>query len=269
MALTPTGNCVSSSRVYSAFASGSDNDSDSDEEDDTSTSVAPHLYLLIHSLDAPALRASRSRTFFTQLLRAPRIHLCGTFDHIAFPLLVPTLNLGRLLWHDMTTLAPYTAELAHSDPAALSSAPVTGTGVAGGAGGAKKGMVSENAARHVLASVTVKAKKLFVLLGTRQLELMDTSAPGTQPSTPAPVGNATEGGEGQAYDYARLFSAARDAFVATSDAALRALLGEFKDHGLVVSVSTEASAGMGTGESLWIPMRREALGKILAEIKED
>ena len=38
---------------------------------------------------------------------------------------------------------------------------------------------------------------------------------------------------------------------------LRALLGEFRDHGMVV-----ATTGAG-GEAMWIPMRRDALMKIV------
>ncbi|KAI9059736.1 origin recognition complex subunit 2 [Trametes sanguinea] len=119
--------------------------------------------------------------------------------------------------------------------------------------------MTETAARHILASVTQKAKKLFVLLGTKQLEVMDA------PSAPAP-----EAGEG-AYDYDRLFAAARDNFVAQNDTALRALLGEFRDHGLVVSLPAAAGAAGtgGGGEALWIPLRREALLKVVTDLKAE
>ena len=38
-------------------------------------------------------------------------------------------------------------------------------------------MGTKTAAQHVLASMTQKAKKLFVLLGTQQLEVMDELNP--------------------------------------------------------------------------------------------
>ena len=120
--------------------------------------------------------------------------------------------------------------------------------------------MTETAARHILASVTQKAKKLFVLLGTKQLEVMDAPAPAPNAQTEQPAGER----EG-AYDYDRLFAAARDNFVAQNDTALRALLGEFRDHGLVVSVQGAA----GGGEALWIPLRREALLKVVADLKAE
>ncbi|OSX64866.1 hypothetical protein POSPLADRAFT_1079661, partial [Postia placenta MAD-698-R-SB12] len=170
------------------------------------------------------------------------------------------------LWHDLTTLAPYDFELAGADPASLSSAPAgTRRGAPAAAVGAPAGagvqIVSESAARHVLASVTQKARKLFVLLGGKQLELMADGAAGG-------VGAGATGVEA-AYDYARLFSAARDEFVATSDGALRALLAEFRDHGLVVSVDVPGANGVAQGEALWIPMRREALTKVVAGIRAE
>ncbi|KAI0323269.1 origin recognition complex subunit 2 [Cubamyces sp. BRFM 1775] len=184
------------------------------------------------------------------------------------------------LWHDLTTLAPYDFELTHADPSMLTGASAlrgakapaassafgvtAGVGAAGGAAAVAgtTGAMTETAARHILASVTQKAKKLFVLLGTKQLEVMDAPAPAPNAQSEQPAGE----GEG-AYDYDRLFAAARDNFVAQNDTALRALLGEFRDHGLVVSVQG-AGAG-GGGEALWIPLRREALLKVVADLKAE
>ena len=121
-------------------------------------------------------------------------------------------------------------------------------------GGQSAGLLTETAARHVIASVTQKAKKLFVLLGYKQLGVME--AGGEKEKEGGGVGE-TE----RAFDYDRLFAVARDNFVATNDTALRALLGEFRDHGMVV-----ATTGAG-GEAMWIPMRRDALLKIVGELK--
>ncbi|KAI0323357.1 origin recognition complex subunit 2 [Cubamyces sp. BRFM 1775] len=184
------------------------------------------------------------------------------------------------LWHDLTTLAPYDFELAYADPSVLTGASAlrgakapaassafgvtAGVGAAGGAAAVAgaAGAMTETAARHILASVTQKAKKLFVLLGTKQLEVMDAPAPAPNAQSEQPAGE----GEG-AYDYDRLFAAARDNFVAQNDTALRALLGEFRDHGLVVSV--QGAGGAGGGEALWIPLRREALLKVVADLKAE
>jgi origin recognition complex subunit 2 len=63
-----------------------------------------------------------------------------------------------------------------------------------------------------------------------------------------------------ALGYDMLFSAARDNFIATNDTAMHSLLGEFRDHGLVLSA---AQGDPGNGEVLWIPLRKERLAKIL------
>ena len=97
-----------------------------------------------------------------------------------------------------------------------------------------------------LALVTDKAQKHFVLLARKQMELLE--ADGSSQGPPAT-------------SYAALFSAARGDFIATNDTALRALLHEFRDHGLVV--------GAGSPEALWIPMRKERLASVLKTLPEE
>ncbi|PCH38401.1 origin recognition complex subunit 2 [Wolfiporia cocos MD-104 SS10] len=255
--------------------------------------AAPHLYLVIHNIDGPALRTAKAKACLALLALAPRIHLVASVDHIAAPTrwtlselfarksspldsarpaparkdqdhshAVPRRGFAWL-WHDLTTLAPYDFELASADPSSLSGASAASmrrTQLAGTGTSAAPALVTESAARHVLASVTQKARKLFVLLGSKQLELMGEEAGATGAPASAEA----------AYDYERLFNAARDDFVATSDTALRALLAEFRDHGLVVSISTPPAAGASVGgEALWIPMRRDALGKVVGELKTE
>ena len=177
----------------------------------------------------------------------------------------------------MTTLASYDVELAGADPASLRGAPTTAAAAAaatasmragglaesmsmGGGGGM---MMTETAARHVLVAVTQRARTLFMLMGRRQLDALADNAGGgsigvVEPTTPA-------GAVEVAVPYDTLFNLARDNFVATNDTALRALLGEFRDHGLVVTVGTGA---IGSGEMLWIPLRKERLTKLLDGLTE-
>lgn len=115
--------------------------------------------------------------------------------------------------------------------------------------------MTETAAKHILASVTQKAKRLFVLLGTKQVESMNEAAD-------AAGANAQQ----YALAYDLLFNLARDNFIATNDTAMRSLLGEFRDHGLVLSA---AQGGPGSGEVLWVPLRRERLVKILDSLKTE
>ncbi|EIW60905.1 origin recognition complex subunit 2, partial [Trametes versicolor FP-101664 SS1] len=259
-----------------------------------STASSSHVYIIVHNIEGAAFRAPKHRSALALLALAPRIHLCASFDHVVGaplrwslsdifarkpdpaasptpadeqrPPRGPAQKRGfAWLWHDLTTLAPYDFELAYADPTVLTGAsvlrgaraPAASSAAAGAApgAGAGRGAMTETAARHILASVTQKAKKLFVLLGAKQLEVMDT------PSQPGAAGEADAGAE-EAYDYDRLFAAARDNFVAQNDTALRALLGEFRDHGLVVA----RPAPGGAGEALWIPLRRDALFKVVADL---
>jgi len=249
------------------------------------------LVLIVHNMDAPALRAPKARSLLRALAALSGVQIAASVDHINAPLQWTSTELlsGRWLWHDLTTLAPYDVELARADPASLRGAPTTttpaggrvdvfgGTGApSGGVGSGSSSMgggqtMTETAARHVLAAVTQRARKLFILIGRRQLDaLADTNGRGSgndngpgrvvmEPTTPAEVAQV-------AIAYDLLFNLARDHFVATNDTALRALLGEFKDHGLVVTVSTGA---MGSGEMLWIPLRRERLTKLLDGLEQE
>jgi origin recognition complex subunit 2 len=112
--------------------------------------------------------------------------------------------------------------------------------------------MSETAAQHILTSVTQKAKRLFALLAERQLETMDEASD-------------TTGANAQRYAlaYDILFSASRDNFIATNDTAMRSLLAEFRDHGLVLSA---VPGGPGSGEVLWVPLRKERLVKVLKSL---
>jgi len=232
------------------------------------------LFLVIHNVDSPVFRTTKAKSCLSLLALNPHIHLIASVDHINAPLLWSSVELSARkqeielggdmlrrgyawLWHDMTTLSPYDVELARADRSSISGASALHGSSARnqqetGGTAANGTLMTETAAQHILASVTQKAKRLFALLGTRQLESMDEA------SDAAGI-NAQQ----YALAYDILFSAARDNFIATNDTAMQSLLGEFRDHGLVLSA---AQGGPGSGEVLWIPLRKERLGKILKSL---
>ncbi|KAF8636047.1 hypothetical protein AX17_003842 [Amanita inopinata Kibby_2008] len=194
------------------------------------------------------------------------------------PSAAPPLKRGfAWLWHDLTTLEPYDVELAYADRSSLSGAH-SGSHHKSGGGDALSSLLaarsnaagvvmSETAALHILASVTQRAKKLFGLMATKQLESIREHEAGVVDENG--VGGAVGGtGELQRYGmgYGVLFNAARDNFIATNDTALGSLLGEFRDHGLVLSAQTGVGGG---GEVLWIPLRRERLSKVLQRLQDE
>ncbi|KAI6037959.1 origin recognition complex, subunit 2 [Pisolithus marmoratus] len=218
-------------RVYDFFAKSSQDE------------PRVHLYLV-------------SETFFHSLHSTPMSIWWRPIDRLNAPLLwsasdITTRKPGVLrrgytwLWHDLTTLLPYDFELTYADRSSISGAAALSTGTRSArqgitAGGtASGGPLSETAVAHVLAA----------------LENIEA----------APAENATDLQQyGLTYD--ALFSAARAEFIATNDTTLRSLLGEFMDHGLILSVN---QGGQGGGETLWIPLRKERIVKILQSVNNE
>jgi origin recognition complex subunit 2 len=254
-----------------------------------SSGDSPPLYLVVHSIDIAALRTARARSILVSLVQCPHIHLIASVDHILSPLLWSTSDANsvfRWLWHDLTTLEPYDVELAHADRSSISGAHSGKGGAAGAgigtteAGAGAAAVMTETAAQHILASVTEKAKKLFRLLAEKQLERMDlaintttSDETGNSAGTHARTDDSSlnpNNARAHAIPYDALFAFARDQFIATNETAFRALLGEFRDHGLVLGGSAGGGeAGATGGEVLWIPVRKERLNRILKALSQD
>jgi len=260
---------------------------------------APRLFVVIHNIDCPTLRTPQAKSLLSLLALTSRIHIVASIDHLNAPLIwsssesttrkpsyqhphpqstsssksAESLMVPRgfsWLYHDLTTLSSYDFELSYIDHTSLSSAHGGGqrkkadfvsalpsvlnpsTSLPGGG----TTNMSETAALHVLASVTQKARKLFTLLGARQLDALEELGNGTNIASGDP--------QATAIGYDVLFNLARGEFVATNDTALRALLGEFRDHGLIVSAQGASGSG---GEVLWIPLRKERLANVLQNLR--
>ncbi|KAI0078208.1 origin recognition complex subunit 2 [Panus rudis PR-1116 ss-1] len=235
------------------------------------TQAKQRLLLVVHNIENPSLLGSKTRSLLSSLCSNPRIHVIASVDHIASPLLwslneifsrksSASHNKGQAtsgyswLYHDITTLENYDFELSSADRTSLSGAsqstsraararadrPLTGP----------MSSMTEVAARHILLSVTEKAKKLFVLLASKQLE--STADTETAPQNMQEV----------AVEYSTLFNLARENFIATNDTAFRALMSEFKDHGLMMT------AAQGAGEVVWIPLRKSVLTTLMNDLRD-
>ncbi|KAF8801501.1 origin recognition complex subunit 2 [Phlegmacium glaucopus] len=229
-----------------------------------------HLYIVIHNIDAAPLRTARSKSILALLAHNPRIHIIASIDHLNAPLLwssseifsrkpdqpesntIPSRGFSWL-WHDLTTLVAYDFELAFADRSSLSGAHIGGAHRKTDALAAQLSTaMSETAAFHILASVNIKSKKLFALLGNKQLEAMENGDDGS-----------SNGLQQFGMAYNLLFSLARDNFLATNESAFRSLQVEFKDHGLFLSTPSSG----GGGEILWIPLRKERLISVLTSLQ--
>jgi origin recognition complex subunit 2 len=152
------------------------------------------FFLVIHSIDAPALRAPQTQQLLSTLASFSKLHLICTVDHRNVALLwdVGIVERFKFLWHDLTTLQPYTRETAFDD-----------SGMVEGIRN-KCGFAS---AQHVLKSVSQQARKIFQLLAQHQLksETMSMSS---------------------------LFRACSDDFIVSSQETFKSQVREFKDHNL-------------------------------------
>ncbi|EPQ53670.1 origin recognition complex subunit 2 [Gloeophyllum trabeum ATCC 11539] len=230
------------------------------------------LYLIIHNIEAPSLRTAKARSCLSILCGCPAIRVAASVDHINVPLLWSSTESSTRkhasssgvthrgyawLWHDLTTLAAHDFELSLSNRSSITGASsfTSSSSVRLQQDQLTNGVaMTETAAQHVLASVTEKAQKLFTLIATMQLKAIDEA--GDAPTT-ADL-------QQFALSYDTLFNTARDNFIATNDTALRSLLGEFRDHGLVLSSTV---GGPGGGEVLWIPLRKERLSKVVEALQ--
>ncbi|RSH80610.1 Origin recognition complex subunit 2 [Apiotrichum porosum] len=230
------------------------------------------LFLVLHNIDAPALRTPRALSALALLASSPNIHLIGTFDHVHTPLLFsaavsnapphkfgargedgfpPQLRGFNWVYHSVPTFDDYDVELAY---ARLSAASLGALGQSGAAG------VSEEGALQILRSVPPMAARLLKLVLTRQVAALppDTTSHAAYP--PAQTAPAF------AMDVDLLQKTARDKFIAREEDRFNALMGEFRDHGLVVVAEVDAEGR--TGRWAWVPLGKAAIERILEEMKD-
>ena len=227
------------------------------------------LYLLLHNIDAPALRTPRALGSLSLLASSPRIHLLASFDHLNTPLLfststsnapphhylpkswagTPQASRGfNWLYHAATTYDDYDLELSYQRMSATSS-------FATSAGG-----ISEEGALQILQSVPPMALRLIKLLMTRQLTSLppDPSQHNVHPANVIAPAFAT--------DNDILQTLAREKFIAREKERYNALIGEFRDHGLVVEAGQDAEGR--SGRWVWIPLGKGAVERVLQTMSE-
>ena len=225
------------------------------------------LFLVIHNIDAPALRSPRSLGILSLLASSPNIHLIASFDHLHTPLLfsatisntpphdyaagswtgAPPASRGfSWIYHNLTTYDDYDLELTYQRLASSSSGLITSSSAAG---------ISEEAALQILKSVPPMALRLIKLLLSRQLAALppDAASHTAHPVTAiAPV---------FATDNDTLQRLSREKFIAREEERFNALMGEFKDHGLVVEAQADGEGR--TGRWVWVPLGKAAVERVL------
>ncbi|XP_015604152.1 origin recognition complex subunit 2 [Cephus cinctus] len=187
------------------------------------------LYLLIHNIDGQMLRSDKTQDILSRLAAIPNLCLMASVDHINAPLLWDNVKRSRynFYWWDSTTLLPYVAETSYENSLMVK----------------QSGSLALSSLRNVFLSLTSNAKSIYILLVKHQLENNSKNYPGMA--------------------FKDLYWGAREAFLVSSDLALRAQLTEFVDHKLVRNKRNVDGA-----EYLIIPLEDALLKQFLEQYEE-
>jgi origin recognition complex subunit 2 len=205
----------------------------------------PRLYLLVLSIDAPAMRTARMQTVLSVLAAASGVRLVASADHVQGALLWsgPLAARFNWVWHDGTTFAPFTHETA-------GEASVLGD----------VGQATVRSVGHVLRSLTANARDIFTLLARHQLEQDACRRSDRDAGEDGDDDGGDGGGAGaeRGLSFAAYYAKCLDDFLVSNDVALRAQLTEFRDHRIIQTVT-----GADGTEYLHIPLSASALTTVL------
>ena len=124
--------------------------SNADKIEEILANLSSDLYLLIHNIDGPMLRNTKTQSAISKLVASPKVHLLCSIDHINAPLIWDQQCLARLnlLWFDSTTFLPYLEE----------------AGDASNLLARKTGSSALSSLSSVWASLTPNAKNIYTII---------------------------------------------------------------------------------------------------------
>ncbi|XP_071444213.1 origin recognition complex subunit 2 [Hetaerina americana] len=188
------------------------------------------LFLIIHNIDGTTLRNEQSQTILSRLSSIKNVHVIASVDHINSPLLWDPMKLSlfNFLWFDATTMLPYLEETSFENSVMVK----------------QSGALALSSLRSVYNSLTSNAKGVFTIILKYQLEKR---------------GNSNYAG----ISFRDLYWKSREAFLLSSDLALRAQLTEFVDHHII-----KTRTGTDGDERLSIPLDNSILQDFLDEQNE-
>lgn len=186
-----------------------------------------HLYIIVHNIEGPMLCNARCQNILAKLASVKNIHLIATVDHINAPLIWDQHKLSKFnfTWWDVTSFIPYSFETSFENSILVQNT----------------GNLGLSALRNVFMSLTSNSKGIYLKIVQYQLEK----------------------GNEQYYQgmlFKDLYWGCREAFLVSSDLALRAQLTEFVDHKMV-----KFRRSVDGGEYLVIPLSNTLLQQFLLE----
>ncbi|XP_070502762.1 origin recognition complex subunit 2 [Chironomus tepperi] len=188
---------------------------------------ALRIYLIIHNLDGLMLRNDKAQSVLSRLASIKNIHMIVSIDHINAPLLWNNTKLSNynFIWFDVTSFLPYMDETAYENSLLINNT----------------GSLELSSMKSVFMSLTSNAKGIYMLLVKYQIK-------------------NTSNQNYQGMIFKDLYSACREAFLVSSDIALRAQLTEFLDHKLA-----RMKRGVDGAEYITIPIKNQLLQKFMNE----
>lgn len=231
------------------------------------------IYILMNSMDhaSSPFRTSSAQAILSRLSSHSNIRTIMTCDTPTSNILFPSnvRNRYALIFHDVTTFAPYDAE----------TSPVDDVNELLGRKGRRAG--GSQGIGFVLKSLPENARNLYKLLVSEILTIMtddDVDAGQIDPdiigdeefidpsmldisATPRKKSTRTQAVEDIGIEYRTLYQKASEQFICSSDMNFRFLLKEFHDHQML----TTRKDASGT-EILGVPLGRDELETVLEEL---
>lgn len=205
------------------------------------------IFIIVHNIDGTMLRNDKAQSVLSRLSTISNIHMIASIDHINAPLceyneLYFVFNflinfISNIVWNN-TKLSNYsfvwfdaTSFLSYTDETAFENLPLTNN----------SGALELSSLRSVFQSLTSNARGIYLLLVKHQLQ--HASNPNYQGIL-----------------FKDLYTRCREAFLVSSDIALRAQLTEFLDHKLA-----KIKRNIDGAENITISIKNALLEKFLAE----
>ncbi|CAD6991095.1 unnamed protein product [Ceratitis capitata] len=196
-------------------------------EEELSYTPSTHIYLIVHNLDGSMLRNTKAQGILARLAKLKQLHLLASIDYINTPLLWDHTRLSNFnfSWWDCTTMLAYSDETAYENSLLVQNS----------------GELALSSMRSVFSSLTTNTRGIYMIIVKNQLKNK---------------GNPNF----QGMSFKDLYWSCREAFLVSSDLALRAQLTEFLDHKLVKS-----KRNIDGSELLSIPIDAALLQQFLDE----
>ncbi|ODQ63824.1 ORC2-domain-containing protein [Nadsonia fulvescens var. elongata DSM 6958] len=231
-------------------------------------SKKPSLVLMIHNIDAPALRTERIQMYLSRLASLASVWVVVSIDNITAPVLWDAAKISQFnfIWHDTTTFEPYLTETSFRED-------TLSLGRKERFGGAINGV---QGVRFVLESLTSNARGIYRVLVCRQLENMmegdeDSNNMDNMELNDKPLSrenHATASSNitnlvSYGVEFKRLYQQCAEEFLVSNEINFKTILGEFVEHRMA-NITKNSTGGL--SEVVWAPFNNDVLQQIVEEM---